>query len=47
VPDTGELKTDISTDLGFERGTNHLAFTAEDLEDLKGKRERVWLPSSG
>ena len=42
VPDAGELKTDISRDLGYEPGTNHLAFTADDLEDLKGKRER-WL----
>jgi catechol 2,3-dioxygenase-like lactoylglutathione lyase family enzyme len=42
VPDTGELRTDISTDLGFEPGTNHLAFTADDLEDLKRRRER-WL----
>jgi catechol 2,3-dioxygenase-like lactoylglutathione lyase family enzyme len=42
IPDAGELKTDISRDLGYEPGTNHLAFTADDLEDLKCKRER-WL----
>jgi len=42
APREGELKTNISTDLGFERGTYHLAFTADDLDDLKRKRER-WL----
>jgi catechol 2,3-dioxygenase-like lactoylglutathione lyase family enzyme len=42
APRDGELKTNISTDLGFEPGTNHLAFTADDLDDLKRKRER-WL----
>jgi catechol 2,3-dioxygenase-like lactoylglutathione lyase family enzyme len=40
VPLTHELKTDISQDLGFEPGTNHIAFSAEDLGDLKAKRER-------
>jgi catechol 2,3-dioxygenase-like lactoylglutathione lyase family enzyme len=27
------LKTDISQDLGFERGVNHVAFSADDLDD--------------
>jgi catechol 2,3-dioxygenase-like lactoylglutathione lyase family enzyme len=36
------LRTDISRDLGFEAGTNHIAFSADDLEDLKLRRER-WL----
>jgi catechol 2,3-dioxygenase-like lactoylglutathione lyase family enzyme len=42
VPREGELKTDISVDMGYEPGTNHLAYSAEDLDDLKRKRER-WL----
>jgi catechol 2,3-dioxygenase-like lactoylglutathione lyase family enzyme len=42
VPHAGDLKTNINNDLGLERGTNHLAFTADDLDDLKRKRER-WL----
>jgi catechol 2,3-dioxygenase-like lactoylglutathione lyase family enzyme len=42
VPLAAPLKTDISRDLGFERGTNHVAFSADDLEDLKRRRER-WL----
>jgi catechol 2,3-dioxygenase-like lactoylglutathione lyase family enzyme len=42
APRQGELRTNISTDLGLDPGTNHLAFTADDLGDLKAKRER-WL----
>ena len=42
VPLEQPLRTDISRDLGFERGTNHIAFSADDLEDLKRRRER-WL----
>lgn len=36
------LKTDISRDLGFDVGVNHIAFSADSLEDLKKRRER-WL----
>ena len=36
------IKTDISRDLGFDPGVNHIAFSADDLEDLKRRRER-WL----
>src|SRR5262245_4651030 len=42
VPLEKELKTDISRDLGFTPGVNHVAFTADSLEDLKRRRER-WL----
>ncbi|MFI5317032.1 MAG: VOC family protein [Myxococcota bacterium] len=42
VPLEAPLKTDISQDLGFDRGTNHIAFSADDLDDLKRRRER-WL----
>jgi catechol 2,3-dioxygenase-like lactoylglutathione lyase family enzyme len=36
------IKTDISRDLGFDPGVNHIAFSADSLEDLKKRRER-WL----
>jgi catechol 2,3-dioxygenase-like lactoylglutathione lyase family enzyme len=42
VPLEKPLRTDISRDLGFDLGTNHIAFSADDLEDLKRRRER-WL----
>src|SRR5512147_1060901 len=42
APLESPLKTDISRDLGFEPGVNHIAFSADDLEDLKARRER-WL----
>ena len=42
VPRAGELKTDICRDLGLDPLTNHLAFTADSLDDLARKRER-WL----
>ena len=42
VPKQGALKTDISRDLGLGLGVNHVAFTADSLEDLKSRRER-WL----
>jgi catechol 2,3-dioxygenase-like lactoylglutathione lyase family enzyme len=42
VPLEQPLRTDISRDLGLEVGTNHIAFSAEDLGDLKARRER-WL----
>jgi catechol 2,3-dioxygenase-like lactoylglutathione lyase family enzyme len=42
MPQAAPLKTDISRDLGFEKGVNHVAFSADDLEDLKRRRER-WL----
>jgi len=42
LPLDAPLKTDISRDLGFDPGTNHVAFSADDLEDLKRRRER-WL----
>ena len=44
VPLGAPLKTDISRDLGLGEGTNHIAFSADDLEDLKRRRER-WLAS--
>jgi catechol 2,3-dioxygenase-like lactoylglutathione lyase family enzyme len=36
------LKTDISRGLGLEKGTNHVAFSADSEDDLKRRRER-WL----
>jgi catechol 2,3-dioxygenase-like lactoylglutathione lyase family enzyme len=42
VPNAGELKTDISRDLGYRAGINHLAFSAEDEADLIRRRDR-WL----
>ena len=42
VPDIGEPKTDICRDLGLDVLTNHIAFTADDLEDLEAKKKR-WL----
>jgi len=42
VPLEQPLRTDISRDLGLELGTNHIAFSADDLDDLKRRRER-WL----
>jgi catechol 2,3-dioxygenase-like lactoylglutathione lyase family enzyme len=42
VPNAGELKTDISRDLGLRPGTNHIAFSADDEADLARRRER-WL----
>jgi catechol 2,3-dioxygenase-like lactoylglutathione lyase family enzyme len=42
APGTSDIKTDISRDLGFRPGMNHLAFSADDEADLERRRER-WL----
>lgn len=42
VPLGREFKTDICRDLGLDPLTNHLAFSADSLEDLARRRER-WL----
>lgn len=42
MPDMKDLKTDISRDLGFDPLTNHLAFSADDLDDLERRKTR-WL----
>ena len=42
VPLERELRTDICRDLGLDPLTNHLAFTADDLDDLDRRRDR-WL----
>lgn len=42
VPQTKELKTDICKDLGLDPLTNHIAFQAEDAEDLMVRKQR-WL----
>jgi catechol 2,3-dioxygenase-like lactoylglutathione lyase family enzyme len=42
VPQEAPFRTDISRGLGLEKGVNHVAFSAGDLEDLKRRRER-WL----
>lgn len=41
-PAAGDFSTDICRDLGLDLLTNHLAFTADDLDDLAAKRQR-WL----
>lgn len=42
VPGVGDLKTDICKDLGLAPMTNHIAFTADDLQDVERKKQR-WL----
>jgi catechol 2,3-dioxygenase-like lactoylglutathione lyase family enzyme len=42
VPNARDLKTDISRDLGYRSGTNHIAFSADDEADLAKRRDR-WL----
>jgi len=41
-PTVGEFKTDISRDLGLDVLMNHLAFNADDVDDL-AKRKQRWL----
>jgi catechol 2,3-dioxygenase-like lactoylglutathione lyase family enzyme len=41
-PSADGFSTDICRDLGLDVLTNHLAFTADDLDDLAAKRQR-WL----
>lgn len=41
VEGIGEIKTDICRDLGHSWGTNHLAFQADDLDDLASRRDRL------
>ncbi|MGB5811217.1 MAG: VOC family protein [Polyangiales bacterium] len=42
APNVGELKTDISRDLGLDALTNHVAFRANDLDELDRCKQR-WL----
>jgi len=42
VPTGAPQNTDISRGLGLGLGVNHVAFSADSLEDLKSRRER-WL----
>ncbi len=42
VPGSEELRTDICRDLGLEILTNHIAFQAEDLDDIARRKQR-WL----
>jgi catechol 2,3-dioxygenase-like lactoylglutathione lyase family enzyme len=42
IVDSATLKTDICRDLGLAPLTNHLAFSAEDVDDLMRRKER-WL----
>ena len=42
VPGEENPKTDICRDLGLEPGTNHIAFQAEDLDDIERRKQR-WL----
>ena len=42
VPEMPEIQTDICRGLGLEPLTNHIAFQADDLDDL-GRRKQRWL----
>lgn len=42
VPTSQELRTDICRDLGLDPLTNHIAFSADDLDDLERRKQR-WL----
>ncbi len=42
VPGSEEIRTDICRDLGLDAMTNHIAFQAEDLEDVDRRKQR-WL----
>ena len=42
VPGQENPRTDICRDLGLERGTNHIAFQADDLADIERRKQR-WL----
>lgn len=42
VPGVGELTTDICRDLGLDPLTNHIAFQADDLDDIARRKQR-WL----
>jgi len=42
VPGSDDLKTDICRDLGLAPLTNHIAFSADDLDDIERRKQR-WL----
>ena len=42
VPGAEDIRTDISRDLDFDPGTNHIAFQADDLDDIERRKQR-WL----
>jgi catechol 2,3-dioxygenase-like lactoylglutathione lyase family enzyme len=42
VPGSENLRTDICRDLGLEPLTNHIAFQADDLDDIERRKQR-WL----
>ena len=42
MPGGADLRTDICRDLGLDPLTNHIAFQAEDLEDIAVRKQR-WL----
>jgi len=42
IPGKEPLRTDICLDLGLDPGTNHIAFQANDLDDIERRKQR-WL----
>ncbi len=42
VPGSEDIRTDICRDLGLDPMTNHIAFQADDLDDITRRRQR-WL----
>ena len=42
VPGCENIRTDISRDLGLDALTNHIAFQADDLDDIERRKQR-WL----
>ncbi len=42
VPGSANLRTDICRDLGLDPMTNHIAFQADDLDDVERRKQR-WL----
>ena len=42
VPRSSDLRTDICRDLGLDPLTNHIAFQADDLDDIERRKQR-WL----
>ncbi len=41
VPGKEEIRTDISRELGHSPLTNHIAFTADSVEDLERRKQRL------
>jgi hypothetical protein len=42
IPGSENIRTDICRDLGLDAMTNHIAFQADDLDDVERRKQR-WL----